>query len=599
MNAVAIAAALAIGGAVLLNLGNAAQAVTDKIVLQLPGPAQFEFAGYYAALWQGYYRAEGLDVQIKPAAAADSAPLDPMREVAEGRVQFGVAPAIDLVIRAAQGQPLLLLAPIFQRSGAEIYYRQSDDYASPGALASLKVGRLPASNNLDIEMATALQAEGINPDKVDSVPLQPGDGVAALAAKAVDVVPGSAWNFPWLAHEKGLAVKSINPADYRIEFYGDTLFTVQHIAEARPSLLREFRTASLKGWEYALQHPDETAARLLKDQPHPPGIRDAAGFTHYQAALAQALARYPTVALGHSNPDRWDAIEERLSRDRALLRTADPADFVYDPDAAARSRNDLRSFAKLAAALLIAIAVAAWLGRRRWLRRPIAEAPPAAEPVAPAELKAEPGAPPATPPAIATAAAAATAAPTPGPERPAAGVDLNATLAPVERALRQLLPRDAVCRLSLLPLLWRCQADPEDLLRMVLELVAAAAPDLGEDGGEVVIGTRNYAFDEAGLAATPGAQLGEYVRVTVRDNGCGLSDEALESIFDPAATVRPAVVSAAAALRSRGGFARVESAEGVGTAVHLYFPRAVEADTARPRDPSALRPAGKPAEAAE
>jgi signal transduction histidine kinase len=107
----------------------------------------------------------------------------------------------------------------------------------------------------------------------------------------------------------------------------------------------------------------------------------------------------------------------------------------------------------------------------------------------------------------------------------------------------------------------------------VLDLVDAAAADL-KGSGDLVVGTRNYAFSDANLAATPGAQLGEYVRITVRDNGPGLSDEALDRVFDAAATVRPSAALAAETMRRLDGFVRVESAEGVGTAVHLYLPRA-------------------------
>src|ERR1700739_3621180 len=97
-----------------------AAAAADKLVLQLHGPAQFEFAGYYAALWQGFYRDAGIDVEIKPgtppqSGAPESSGTDAMREVAEGRAQFGVGSA-EAVVRAAQGAPLLLLAPVFQRS---------------------------------------------------------------------------------------------------------------------------------------------------------------------------------------------------------------------------------------------------------------------------------------------------------------------------------------------------------------------------------------------------------------------------------------------------------------------------------------------------
>src|SRR5487761_1697273 len=136
-----LAVALALGFAVPILPAAAA----EKIVLQLDRPAQFEFAGYYAALWQGYYRAAGLDVGIKPGAPPGQPPIDPVREVTEGRARFGTGSA-RLLIRDADGLPLLLLAPIFQDSGARVYYRADADFSSPGALVNTKLGRLPASN---------------------------------------------------------------------------------------------------------------------------------------------------------------------------------------------------------------------------------------------------------------------------------------------------------------------------------------------------------------------------------------------------------------------------------------------------------------------
>src|SRR5579863_2829542 len=175
-----------------------AASAEDKLVLQLHGPAQFEFAGYYAALWQGFYRDAGLEVEIKPGAGSGQPPIDPVRELTEGRAQFGTGPA-ELVVRIAQGLPLLLLAPVFQQSGAAVYYRADSDFASPGALLNAKVGRLPASNILDIELATALKAEGVDPDKLRSISVQPGQSVTALANHSVDAAIGSAWEDPWLA----------------------------------------------------------------------------------------------------------------------------------------------------------------------------------------------------------------------------------------------------------------------------------------------------------------------------------------------------------------------------------------------------------------
>ena len=528
----------------------------DPVVLQLRGPPQFEFAGYYAALWQGFYAEAGLAVDIQPGASRGQTPTDTVRELAEGRAQFGIGGS-ELAIRAAQGLPLLLLAPVFQHSGAAVYYRADTDFGSPAALGKAKIARLSASDILGIELATALRAEGVDPTKLKSTPVEPGQALGVLADKTVDAAPGFVWEMPWLAKEKGLNLKSFSPADYRVEFYGDTLFTLQRLAKNQPELVRNFRLASLRGWEYALQHPEEIAGRIVGTLPHPAGINDASGFAKYQIDVARRLSRYPDIPLGHANPDRWNRIEASMFNAGALLRTVDADEFLYDPDAEARSRTDLRAFIILGATLLAGIAAIALLWWRR--RGPVRTKPAVAET---AGAGSTPRARRETPPI----APAKPAPPQPGP------ANLNAMLARLERTIRQRLPRGVKYRVSFLPELWPCRADAAAVRTLVLSLVGEAGREI-PSGGQLVLGTRTYAFDEASLTETPGAEIGEFVRLTVRDGGPGLSDRALDEVFDADATRRPAVAQAAETMRRLGGFIRVESAEGVGTAVHLYFPR--------------------------
>src|SRR6266542_834158 len=247
--------------ATLALMALAGSAGADPLVLQLHGPAQFEFAGYYAALWQGFYKEAGLEVEIRPGAGREQTPIDPVRELTEGRAQFGTGGA-ELVIRAAQGLPVVLLAPIFQQSGAAVYYRADSDFPSPASLGKAKLARLPARHILEVELATALRAEGIDPTKLKTVAVEPSKIAAALADRTVDAATGSAWEVPWLAREKRVALKSFNPGDYRVEFYGDALFVLKRLARTEPDTVRRFRAASLKGWDYALQHPHEMAGQL-------------------------------------------------------------------------------------------------------------------------------------------------------------------------------------------------------------------------------------------------------------------------------------------------------------------------------------------------
>ena len=71
----------------LCTLGTAAPAsALEKFTLQLKWMHQFQFAGYYAAELQGYYRDAGLNVTIKQATTG----IDPVQEVINGKADYGV-----------------------------------------------------------------------------------------------------------------------------------------------------------------------------------------------------------------------------------------------------------------------------------------------------------------------------------------------------------------------------------------------------------------------------------------------------------------------------------------------------------------------------
>jgi signal transduction histidine kinase len=150
--------------------------------------------------------------------------------------------------------------------------------------------------------------------------------------------------------------------------------------------------------------------------------------------------------------------------------------------------------------------------------------------------------------------------------------DLNIVLGPLERRIRQRVRGKVRCRNSLLPELWLCRTEGGPVAAAVLDLVSAANAAMSADG-TLIVGTRNFTFDAENIADYPGARAGQYARITVRDSGPGLSDNELEGIAEPATSVRPAIAAAAVVMERLGGFLRVESAEGVGTAVHLYFAR--------------------------
>jgi hypothetical protein len=498
---------------------------------------------------------------------------------------------MQLVIRRAQGLPVLLVAPIFQQSGAAVYYRADSDFSSPAALVNARLGRLPASNILDIELATALRAEGIDPAKIKSVTLNADQIVPALADHQIDAAVGSAWIVPWQAHERSIVLKSFNPANYRVEYYGDSLFTLQHYAETAPGAVARFREASLKGWEYALHHPDDMIARLIADKPGEPPIADIAGFDRYQADVARRLSRYPEIPLGYSNTDRWTQIEAGMIGAGAMERSADLTSFVYNPPAQAPSGSQARQLPEpiMIAAIGLVGLISVWLGGKLWRQLPrlLQKLPRRTlRPLTATELteRVEPTAVP-----IATARRGR-AVPEPQPPPPTPPplpplTNLNDVLAPLERRIRQQVRGKVRCRFSLFAELWPCRSEGGPVAACVLELVGAATAVMDADG-TLIVGTRNFTFDESNIGDYPAGRIGRFARITVRDNGAGLTETEFAHVFDAATSVRPAIARAVAVTERLGGFVRVESAEEIGTAVHLYFPRLDEAAPA-PEMPTA------------
>jgi ABC-type nitrate/sulfonate/bicarbonate transport system substrate-binding protein len=144
----------------------------DRVVLQLQWDHQFQFAGYYAADWLGFYREAGIEVEIRPALSPGAPVRSPPAEIAAGRAQFGVSNA-GVLLALAEGAPLSIVASIFQQSGTRGWYRPDTRIASAADLLRLRIGRVRGASLLDVELRALLAAEGLDPALIQSVEVEP------------------------------------------------------------------------------------------------------------------------------------------------------------------------------------------------------------------------------------------------------------------------------------------------------------------------------------------------------------------------------------------------------------------------------------------
>ncbi|MCP4342310.1 MAG: ABC transporter substrate-binding protein [Desulfobulbaceae bacterium] len=299
----------------------------DTIVLQLRWDHQFQFAGYYAADWQGYYDEAGIDVIIRPAVMANSPTLSATKEVAEGRADFGIG-AADILIARDQGADLRVTASIFQHSATEFYALHNTKLDSPEDLAQLKISRIV--NNLpDIEYQALLRSEGIDPGSRKYFPHQPE--LDHLLTGKVDVIPGYSISIPFEAQEKGILLNSIKPSSYGINFYGDSLFVSGALADRDPDLVHRFTEASLKGWQYAIENSDELTERIDTSLLSTTHLAHPLAFNQFQSKQVRNLIRDDIITIGHTNPLRWKKMFKSLKDTGVITNKANlPENFVFD-----------------------------------------------------------------------------------------------------------------------------------------------------------------------------------------------------------------------------------------------------------------------------
>lgn len=227
----------------------------DKVYVRLKWIYQAQFAGFFTAEQKGFYKEQGIDVVLTPGGAESPS----IQMVAGGGEQFGVTGMSQLMEARAKDVPVVALAVIYRKNPL-IWFSVNEDVSSAEDLVGRKVGVTIGSNS-DILFLAMLKKAGVDIEKVERVPVT--YDISPVLTGQVDAYEGYIINQPIIAREKGFKTYIINPADYGISFYADTLFTTERMIKENPDLVRRFVKATLRGWEYAYSYPTEAVDYTL------------------------------------------------------------------------------------------------------------------------------------------------------------------------------------------------------------------------------------------------------------------------------------------------------------------------------------------------
>jgi diguanylate cyclase (GGDEF)-like protein/PAS domain S-box-containing protein len=296
-------------------LGATAVHALEAVTLQLKWTHAFQFAGYYAAIEKGFYEQAGLSVNLLEAAPG----TEPVKIVVDGKADFGVG-ASSLLLERQAGVPVVALAVIFQHSPLVLVARQNRPLQSVHDLKGKRVMFEAQSS----ELKAYLRQEGIDDAALQALPHS--FNTRDLIEGRVDGMTAYSTNELFDLDNAGFAYQTYSPRAVGIDFYGDNLFTTERQIKENPARVAAFRTASLKGWQYAMAHPDEIIDLILaKYSKH-----RARAFYEFEAQQMVPLLQSSLVEVGYMNPGRWQHIAQTYSALGLLPKNVSLDGFLYD-----------------------------------------------------------------------------------------------------------------------------------------------------------------------------------------------------------------------------------------------------------------------------
>lgn len=226
----------------------------SKVSLQLHWKYQFEFAGFIAAREKGFYKDAGLDLDLKEYELGQ----DIIKDVSLGKSNYGIYNS-NILVEYIKKEPIQLISSYFKRSALVLITKPDIKY--PKDLIGKKI-MAAGKNDFDLNFNYIFSLQKI---KIDDLHLIPHSfDVKDFAENKVDAMTAFISDQPYKLDKLNIKYNLIDPSNYGLFNLQLELFTSDKEASLHRDRTEAFKKASLRGWEYALNNPEEIIEIILK-----------------------------------------------------------------------------------------------------------------------------------------------------------------------------------------------------------------------------------------------------------------------------------------------------------------------------------------------
>ncbi|MGR3515010.1 MAG: ABC transporter substrate-binding protein [Paracoccaceae bacterium] len=251
--------------AAIFALGTGAAQAADDVTLQLKWVTQAQFAGYYVALENGFYEEEDLNVTIKPGGPD----IAPPQVVAGGGADVLVEWMPAALAAREKGLPLVNIAQPFKSSGLQLTCWKDSGITGPEDFAGKTLGVWFFGN--EFPFMSWMSQLGIETDGADDngvAVLKQGFNVDPLLQRQADCISTMTYNEYWQVLDAGVSPDDLITFKYEdqgVATLEDGLYVLEDrlSEEGFADKMERFVRASMKGWKWAEENPEEAAMIVL------------------------------------------------------------------------------------------------------------------------------------------------------------------------------------------------------------------------------------------------------------------------------------------------------------------------------------------------
>ena len=259
----------------------------QKISLQLHWLHQFQFAGYYMAKEKGFYKKAGLSVKIEEY----SNDIDVTSKVVNSHAYYGVGRS-SILMDKANGKNVSLIFSAFQSTPSILLATKESGIKDIKDFKNKKMMVTQTEQN-SASLFAMINHEKVNLNDIENV--KHSFNIDDLINKKVDLMASYISNEPFLLDKKNIKYTIFDPKKHGFDFYSDILFTSKHEVKNHRDRVISFKEASIKGWEYAFSHIEESVDVILKKYNTQHKSKEA---LIYEANKLKSLAYYKTDKFG-------------------------------------------------------------------------------------------------------------------------------------------------------------------------------------------------------------------------------------------------------------------------------------------------------------